>query len=236
MIYGFISFPHKVKTDYDTEIVISDSARLLSGAEEVEMRNAFISFRDKTGVTPAFFTISDSELQRHGGDLYKYSYNLYVDTFNDEKHWLVVYCIGDDNEYWAWEGIIGDDCGSIITTDLENEFTNLLQNNLKSDPDKVSSSVINAFETIGGKSAKIKLNQIPIFTFVLGGFFIYTAVRKVISFSKQKVEDDPRINSVQCPTAEKEPETAKCQYCGGEFVVGVHIKCPHCGAPIENWE
>ena len=50
------------------------------------------------------------------------------------------------------------------------------------------------------------------------------------------IEEDPRLNSVECPAAETEPETAKCQYCGGEFVVGLHTTCPHCGAPIENWD
>ena len=237
-VSGFSSFPHKAALDYDTEIIISDSAQLLSESETNEMKAAFLAFQDKTGVTPAFFTIIDTELDKQGKDLYDYSYRLYVSTFDDEKHWLVVYCIDDEGEYWAWEGVIGDDCDSIISSDLENDFTKKLQSNLESDSGKLSASVINAFETIGRKTGKIPLSQIFWFVFgiLIGGFFVFEAVKKIISMKTKGTEEDPRINSVQCPVAEAVPETAKCQYCGGEFVVGLHTACPHCGAPIENWD
>jgi len=35
------------------------------------------------------------------------------------------------------------------------------------------------------------------------------------------------------------PQTAKedtCEYCGGVYVIGTCIKCPHCGAPIKPHE
>lgn len=237
-VTGFNMLPHKVKLDYNTDILINDSANLLSAAEQGEMKEAFTTFQKKTGVTPAFSTIVDTELEKQGGDLYKYSLNLYTKTFDDEKHWLVVYCIDDEEEYWQWEGIIGDDCGSMITTDLENEFTTHLQNNLQNNPKMIAASVIDTFETIGNKSGKIQFSKIPFFALCVfgAGFYIFLSTKKIITTSKEKAEDDPRINAVQCPTAEAEPETAKCQYCDGEFVVGLHTECPHCGAPIENWE
>ncbi len=221
-----------------TEIVINDSAQLLSETETEEMNAAFVAFQNKTGVTPAFFTIFDTDLEKQGGNLYKYSYRLYVNAFDDEKHWLVVYCIDDTGENWSWEGIIGDDCESIISTDLENEFTKKLQNNLENNSQMVSASVINAFETIGSKTGKAPIGKIfwLVFAIAAGAYFVYMAVRSIINLKNNNAAEDPRINSVQCPTAETEPETAKCQYCGGEFVVGLHTTCPHCGAPIETWE
>ena len=238
VLYGFFALPHKVKTDYNTEIIINDAAQLLSETEEAEMNDAFLAFLNKTGVTPAFFTIRDASLQRKSSDLSNYAYRLYTNTFDDEKHWLVVYCIGDNKGEWVWEGMIGDDCGSMITTDLENEFTKLLQKNFAGDSKNISASVINAFETIGRKSGRIDPKKILTyaFAFIFGGVFLFTAVKKIFTTAKTKPEDDPRINSVQCAEAQKEPETAKCQYCDGEFVVGLHTTCPHCGAPIETWE
>ncbi len=235
---GFFTLPHKVTLDYNTDIVINDSVGLLSETEEAEMKNAFLSFQDKTGVTPAFFTINNKELEKQGGNLKKYAYKLYVNTFEDEKHWLVVYSTHNNRSNWEWEGMIGDDCESIITTNLENEFTNKLQKNLENNPGMLSVSVIDAFETIAGKTGKLPISKI--LWIVLGvsaaGLCIYQAIKNIIKTKNKEYMEDPRINSVQCATAEKEPETAKCQYCDGEFVVGLHTTCPHCGAPVENWE
>ena len=238
-ISGFNSIPQKVKTDYNTEILISDAARLLTDADESDMNEAFLAFQNKTGVTPAFFTINIKELKTKGGNLHDYAYRLYIDTFDDEKHWLVVYCIDNVEKSWSWEGMIGDDCGSIITTDLENEFTKQLQSSLKSGSKTLSASVIDAFNQIGQKAGKVSGNKIPtlLFLFVGGAFELYLAVKQFLKAAKKKPVDDPRINAVQCPTAETEPETIKCEYCGNTFVAKLHTTCPHCGAPLENnWE
>ena len=211
-VFGFNSLPQKVKLDYNTEIIINDSARLLSDTEEADMEKAFRSFQEKTGVTPAFYTINIKELNTTGVTLHKYAYDLYVRTFADEKHWLV---------------------------DLENEFTKQMQSNLQNDSKSLSASVIDTFDQIGNKAGKISGKKIPtlLLAFGGGGLFLVTAATKIISTVRQKPEDDPKINSMQCPTAEDEPVTAKCQYCGGKFVAGVHTTCPHCGAPIEEkWE
>ena len=149
--------PQKIMTDYDTAIVIRDNADVLDPDEEAAMADAFRDFQDKTGVTPAFYSIYDSDRQNTA--LEKYAYDLYVKTFNDEKHWLIVYNSIDNENYWEWEGMIGVDCGSIITTDLENRLTERLQDNLKSDPKKISASVIDAFETVGNNARKVSFRN-----------------------------------------------------------------------------
>lgn len=238
-ISGYNSIPQKVKTDYNTEILISDEARLLTAAEEAEMNEAFLDFQNKTGVTPAFFTINIKELKLMGGNLHDYAYKLYIDRFNDEKHWLVVYCVDNVEKVWSWEGMIGDDCGRMITTDLENEFTKQLQRNLKSDSKTLSDSVIDAFSQIGQQARKVSGKKIPTLLFLFGGgaFELFLAVKQFLKAAKNKPADDPRLNAVECPTAETEPQKIKCEYCGNDFVAGLHSACPHCGAPLENnWE
>ena len=239
IVFGVLSLPQKVQLDYNTEIVINDSARLLTDAEEAEMEEVFCAFQDKTGVTPAFFTINIKELKTRGENLHDYAYNLYINTFEDEKHWLVVYCKDNVEQTWSWEGMIGDDCRSIITTDLENEFTKQMQKNLRNDSMTLSAAVMDTFDQIGKKAGKISGSKIPtlIFAFGGGGLMLFIAVKTIISKAKENPEDDPRINSVQCPTAEAEPEMVKCEYYGGTFVAGAHTTCPHCGAAIEEkWE
>ncbi len=238
-ISGYNSIPQKVKTDYNTEILINDAAGLLSGTEETDMKEAFLSFQSKTGVTPAFFTINIEELRTKGRDLHNYAYNLYINTFDDEKHWLIVYCSDNAEQTWSWEGMIGDDCGSMITADLENQFTKHLQSGLTSNSKTLSASVIEAFTQVGQQSGKIPGKKISTLIFVIaaGAFELFFSVKQFKKAAKNKPEDDPRINALQCPTAETEPETIKCEYCGGEFVAAMHTSCPHCGASVEEkWE
>ena len=245
-VMGLFGVPHKIKTDYNTDILIRDSAELLSLAEETDMTDAFRAFLGKTGVTPAFYTITEEEKQ--GRTLKSYAYSLYVNTFDDEKHWLIVYCGGVDRTVWEWEGMIGDDCGSIITTDLENELTERLQRNLKNDPDHISAAVIDAFNTVGGKAGNISFKSLGGFgfTLLLGLLCLYAAVKKFLRTLKTDPAADPRIGSELCPESgpESEPKpkpeperrTIKCGHCGAEFDPDGLSACPYCGTPLENWE
>lgn len=251
---GLLGIPHKVKTNYDTEILIRDTAQVLSTAEEMEMSDAFSAFLDKTGVMPAFYTINPAEKQ--GKSLESYAYDLYVNTFDDEKHWLVVYC-GNAGS-WEWEGMIGDDCGSMIKEDLENELTKRLQRNLENDPQHVAAGVIDAFNTVRANAGKFSFKGLDGYalTLLFGALCLYAAVKKFSGALKTDPAADPRINSELWPetksTPEPEPKPAdepqpapesashpqiiKCDHCGAEFNPGDRTDCPYCGASLESWE
>ena len=244
-IVGLFSFPHKITTDYNTEIVIRDKVQLLTTAEETEISEAFRTFLDKTGVTPAFYTITEEEKQ--GRSLESYAYDLYIKTFDDEKHWLVVYCGGNDGTSWEWEGMIGDDCGGIITDSLEDELTRRMQKNLENNPNNISGAVIDAFNTIGGKAGGFSFKNLRGvgLTLIFGLLCLYAAVKKFFKTLKTDPSADPRINSEPYPESEPEAgpkpgpgsRTTKCEHCGGEFDMDDHTTaCPFCGAPLENWE
>ena len=84
---------------------------------------------------------------------------MYISAFADEKHWLVVYCKDNAEQTWSWEGMIGDDCESIISTDFENEFTKQMQSNLQDDSKTLSASVLNTFDQIGNKTEKFQATK-----------------------------------------------------------------------------
>ena len=81
--------PQRLSTDYDTSLVISDYINVFSDTKALE--NSMMAFYDETGITPAVFTVYNEDWQDNYSSLENYSYDLYVNAFDDEKHWLIVY-------------------------------------------------------------------------------------------------------------------------------------------------
>ncbi len=255
-VAGIFGIPHKVKTDYNTEIIIRDTAQLLTADNEKEISAAFSEFQDKTGVTPAFYTVTEEDKQ--GRTLESYAYNLYVNTFDDEKHWLIVYNGASDGSFWEWEGMLGDDCGSIITSDLQEELTNRMQGNLEYDPQNIAGAVIDAFTTVAKDTGDFSFKVFGGMglTLLFGLLCLYAAGKKIFRAVKTDPSADPRIDSEPVPETEAEagpkpetepeakpepkpepePQTVKCEHCGGEFVPEDRTTCPFCGAPLEKWD
>lgn len=234
VFFTHVHFPTKVNTDYNTEIIIQDTIDVLSDVEEAELRIAFNNFLDQTGITPAFLSIDDDEWEIYADNLTVYAYKTYVDMFPDEKHWLVVYSSNGNRTSWNWEGMIGDDCGGMITPDLENKFTEEVQENLwASSRYTVSSAIISAFYNIAEASQHVSFsgNASDIAPALFGTMvFIGIGIILLIIGLKMDPESDPRINSTQCNTDKEKPKEVKCEYCGGIYVPSAKYTCPHCGA------
>ncbi len=233
-IAGAIHFPQKVPIDYETGIVIEDNIDVLTGNEEAEMEEAFSRFRDDTGITPSFLAVSDSGWREQADTLEIYAYRSYINLFDDEKHWLVVYASEGDRESWSWEGMIGDDCGGMITEDLEDQFTEEVQKNLwDSSRYTVKDAVCQAFEDIDRKAQKVQfeLEDILLLLGILAaiGYGIY----KIIGSIRMRPEEDPMLEASRCGLDQEKPAEDTCRYCGGVYVHGAHETCPHCGAPAE---
>lgn len=104
-------------------------------------------FEDLTGISPYVMTVYDSDWNTHFGELWEYAYSIYVNNFNDEQHFLIVYSEpknADELDFvdWSWEAIQGDDTDPILTEDNFWRFQDELHKNLLKD----SISVGEAFE------------------------------------------------------------------------------------------
>lgn len=88
-------------------------------------------FQDLTGVCPYIITVSRNDWENYYNSLENYAYDLYVNHFYDEQHFLIVYSEAEvyDNGFvdWSWEGMQGDDTDSIITSGKFSEFQDDLQ-------------------------------------------------------------------------------------------------------------
>ena len=226
-----IHIPKKVVIDYDTGIVIEDHLDILDEADRSEMDRVFSQFREDTGVTPSFIAVSDTQWQDRTDTLELYAYRSYVENFDDEKHWLVVYAEGGGK--WAWEGMLGDDCEDMITPEMEDEFTKTIQENLWADTRySVAGAICNGFEGIAKKAQKVQFDFTDVVILLLAAASVCFGIFMILGSLRQKPEDDPRLRSERCRVDKENPREDVCDYCGGVYVHGVHTSCPHCGAPV----
>lgn len=116
-----------VPKNYDHNIVLNDEADVIDNEDAlyVELER----FMEKTGVTPSVVTVHN-EAWENFDSLEDYAYNRYLQEFDDEMHWLIVYSepIDPDPSFndWYWEGMQGDDTDPVITVEKANEFNSSL--------------------------------------------------------------------------------------------------------------
>lgn len=229
--------PAKIRAKYDTTIVIEDSAQVLDG--DTGLRNALEAFHNETGITPAIMTVRNEDWQNHFSSLDNYAYELYVNRFSDEYHWLLVYSepVSPDPDFndWYWVGMQGDNTDKILNGSKLNTFNETLQKYLTaSSRYSVSEAFEQVFEDVTPSIRKIDdLSGIVISNLMLYAFiavpFGGLSLGCWIEYKKNK--DKKYIEITQIPKDKIEEDN--CEYCGGLFIRGKHLTCPHCGAVIK---
>ncbi|SCW30411.1 hypothetical protein SAMN02910456_00415 [Ruminococcaceae bacterium YRB3002] len=235
-VLGFIGIafhtvekPSRINADYDDKIVVSDTTGVLGDTDR--MIRAMEDFRDETGITPSVMTVSNSYWQKNYTNLENYAYELYVNAFEDECHWLIVYSSGDKGEFddWYWEGMQGDDTDPIITAAQADKFTKALQKEfLKKDTGRAD-AIAAAFEevTLGIMKSRFNGSMLAASLFIL----IFCGIHAFLMLDIHPKRDKALQSAVLCD--EDVVRQEQCDYCGGVYVVGHHLNCPHCQAPVK---
>ena len=222
----------------DTEIHVIDNIGVLNDTDGL-MRE-LEAFRRKTGVTPAIMTVHNESWQTHYSSLEEYAYEAYVNLFEDEKHWLIVYSEPEraDPTYndWFWEGMQGDDTDGILTPEKTERFNRLMQRNFMA---SMRYTIAQAFEKTFSDYNEIALERDNIgYTDRYDNIVVPLCVISVAMFAVASYyllfpgRQYTYVPTASGETADAEPDTVQCDYCGGTFVSGVHENCPHCGAPL----
>ena len=224
--------PYKLEMDYDTDIVIADNIDVMNGDEEADLIEKLREFQDITGITPSVLTVDNEEWKPYYESISDYAYDYYVNAFADEAHWLIVYSTdgGTDFEDWHWEGMQGDSTDNIITSDVSDHFNEVMQKELTARSRyTVKDAIFDSFSTIlpgiMDKHIDWELVAALIILSVIVVAFCVSEIYRTIRAKKQS-------HSYACKTAEEQPLEDTCEYCGGVYVHGIHLSCPHCGAPI----
>lgn len=178
-------------------------------------------------------TVENSDWQGYYSDLENYAYDLYVNHFVDESHWLIVYSTpdgyssSDGFEDWYWEGMQGNDTDDVLTKSVTNSFNDELQKNLTARTRyTVSSAISTSFDDLTPTVMKSKVNWTMLFTSIAILAFVCLHACLMIGINPKA-----RKYAKAKPCSDAAQEKA-CEYCGYTYVVDTCTECPHCGAPI----
>lgn len=226
-----IHHPKKMTMDYNTEIVIEDSIAILE--DEAGLKESLQTFRDVTGITPAVMTVYNEDWQGNYTSLENYAFDLYVNAFSDEKHWLIVYSqprqTDGDFVDWYWEGMQGDDTDGILTTKAADQFNDTLQKNLlRADQSTVGKAIAASFAYSSQNIMETYIDWESMFMAGIMGGFVFFHMFFMVFFDPGNKKEYREAS--KCPTYVQE-ET--CEYCGGVYVIGTCLSCPHCSAPVK---
>ena len=195
--------------------------------------NSLVAFYNRTGISPAVITVENSDWQGYYSDLENYAYDLYVNHFADESHWLIVYSTpdgyssSDGFEDWYWEGMQGNDTDDVLTESVTNSFNDELQKNLTARTRyTVSSAISTSFDDLTPTVMKSKVNWTMLFTSIAILAFVCLHACLMIGINPKA-----RKYAKAKPCSDAAQEKA-CEYCGYTYVVDTCTECPHCGAPI----
>ncbi|MGN1340917.1 MAG: hypothetical protein ACI4WS_11540 [Oscillospiraceae bacterium] len=229
----FVSGP--LTLNYDTEIVIDDEIGIIDN--KAELTNAFEAFQEKTGVT--FGIVTRSPGNEYMGNTYEtQAYNCYVSRWDDERHWLIYY-VGstlDRADDWHWELMCGDDCTKILSTSVEDQFTNDFHRFLvASERYSFSEAVLTALNNINIQPGTIKTSEIirllPLLVFpAFGIIFLVSGITTVIK--SLTPEEKAKRQAVEI-NVDRVCQEVVCDYCNGVYIKHTCVECPHCGAPVK---
>ncbi len=223
--------PERIKPTYDHKIIIEDSLNILKNREGLEKQ--LQDFYDKTGITACVITEPNENWQKHYRSLESRAYDLYVNHFTDEYHWLIVYtqpAEADDRfNDWYWEAIQGDYTDSILTEEAVNTFVKSMQRYLTSSLYTPDRAMIKAFSELTPTLMKPKSNSAA--TIFIGlsftALFVYLACRNA-GITKKKAATIQGLPTDATPVSSNAKEIL-CSYCGGVYL-SERNRCPHCGA------
>ncbi len=226
--------PRKLAIDYDATVQVIDNAGVMADQEERELTRTLQDFLDLTGITPVVLTDYNSEWQGLYSSLENFAYDRYVNMFSDEKHWLIVYTepenAGGNFNDWYWEGMQGDDTDPVLTSSKADRFTDDLHKRLLS---RSKNTVAKAMNDAFRESMKDIMKEgftpdgIQALLIVNGIGIVITLISFFSVKSRNKL-----VGAARCATDQGATREDKCEYCGGLYVHGLHLTCPHCNAPI----
>ncbi|MCR4589160.1 MAG: hypothetical protein K5682_12205 [Lachnospiraceae bacterium] len=231
-----------IAIDYTPTIIVDDRIGMLSDGEKDAIIQEFTRFSQETGVTPSLITDYNSAWEGTYASLENYAYDLYVNQFDDEKHWLIVYTQPEnpDPDFvdWYWEGMQGDYTDSILSEEVTSGFNSLFHKYLSQNDCTFGDAVTKSFtQTL--TDLHMGERHFDMECFLAGIFFIgvilFIDIVCFFSLRSDRKQTQDWINKAHergIQVSEHEVED-RCNYCGGIYLHGRHESCPHCGAPIE---
>lgn len=226
------SMPRRINTYYAEPVTVKDDIDVIN--DEDALKETLYEFYAKTGVPVTIMTKDNEEWKPHYNALEYYAYDLYVNTYKDEDHWLIVYSSdGSVFNDWYFEGMQGDNTDKVLTKEITGKFNANLYKYLLNRNYSVDNAFIKAFGDIYPDLMKFKINKGSLgFCIVWFGFIGGHMCLMLRGLSRKNIYED----YVKIPEGPKEQSKdsleLRCEYCNGIYYKGTVTSCPHCGAPV----
>ena len=216
-------------SSYESGIYLESS---LDIGDESAAFDAMQDMLETTGVSPAVEVVNDAAWSADYTDLETFAFSEYYRLFDDESHWLVIISYPDETAAdgfvdWQWEGIIGDDCESVISSETEDRFTITMQKYLlRSEQSSLGASLASAYDEF---TASVLSPQYDAFFIAISAVFALVTLLMIVLVIRKYTRERTCYKATKVPTG---ATLQKCSYCDRPYVVGTILVCPGCGAPV----
>ena len=172
--------PHKLSSKKCNPIssCIIDNANVIN--EDVGLEESLNAFYKKSGSQAVVYTQTIEYFENKIGSLSQenledYAYDVYMDLFDDEGHWLIV--VVTDGEEGSWVDMAGNETGFIITDSFFEKFQSEMQTNLNDTSITKSQALKNSFDYATENILKLSMiDVVPIILYFVFVIFILFAL------------------------------------------------------------
>ncbi|MBR3341217.1 MAG: hypothetical protein IKG30_06330 [Clostridiales bacterium] len=137
-------FPKPLNGPFYAEPAVYDDIGMI--ADDDTLTGTLNDYYGLTGICPAIYTVYRETWEYEYADLETYAYCTYVENFEDESHFVIVYSVPEsdaelvrsgklDVPNYEWEAVQGDDTDLILTEGMFRRFANLIQDDLEAGKD-----------------------------------------------------------------------------------------------------
>lgn len=231
----------------ESDIAIEDNLGIFSYQDKEEIESSLINFYNKTGIPIVFVTDTNDSWIDRTDSLEQWAYSMYLNRFDDEKHYLIVYTRGEPDKEgyadWYFEGMIGDDTESAFWSSEYDAFTEELQQCFYrswTDHSQIAHQFAKAINNTVDNMKDAEFSMVFFFANMMAyGIFVYiflfSLLISIISLSTKTYDGYVKAKADN-DTSTEAPKTVHCEYCNGVYYVGSVLQCPYCAAPAITME
>lgn len=226
------------------DIDVIDSADFFDSEGEERVKDALLQFYDKTGIATEVVTCKYQDWNDRFTTLEVYAEYLYVTTWDDEKHLLILICDLHDepmsNDDWEFETMIGDDTDKALREYEQYKFVDDINAGLWRSGTYKDVTGIYLAEAITKTTSEMDGNSLSMDAIIdrfnecyYLFYFIFFGLIMVLQLPT-KVYDDYVPASGRGEDGNdsiNKPIAVHCNYCNGTYLLGSVTQCPYCAAP-----
>ena len=191
--------PQKIALPANSQVQVVDDAGVIGDKSELE--TTLQNFQDKTGITVMVYLTNEETWSAEFDTLKAYAKSCYLNKFEDEKHWVVVYSDGTD-------GITIASCRGVGTSKLlkdkyvENFEIQLKKYLYNKSAYTAEQAFAKAFDETATNAMKVNAGGI-VFLCILFGWAVITSIVLIIVNKEKWKEKHKNKQSKKTKTGKK---------------------------------